>query len=195
MAKPLKSVGQACRAINSAVKSGSIRALNKALTKTKNKLVKDLKDDTGLKSETLSKRILLIKARSKNLKGSINIATKIDVQLSAFSPKEKGVKVPGKRKPGTKGRPKSRTYIGVTVKMGKSARQLVPGGFLRTVRSGKEIILTRTNDTRYPVKAMKSDVLKQSAKARQNEAIQYLQKEFAATNKIEIDAALAKKNK
>lgn len=203
-----KSLGKVARAINKSILTGSKRALSKALTKTKSKLKSDLKSDTGLSAKTLDKRINAIKPKGKILEGSVNVATKFSVQLSEFKPKEKKVKVAGKNKSGQKGRPKGKTFYGVTVKIGKEPRDIVPGGFLRTVSSGKELIFTRKDKSeyslkekvtsffkgsgKYPIRTMKTDILLDSAKKRQSEAREFLKSEFDKANKAEIDTELDK---
>jgi hypothetical protein len=180
-------------AIKESVASGSIRAMNKALTKTKSKVSKDLKSATNLDSKTLKKRVNVIKAKKGKSTGSVGVAVKYGLPLSAFSPKEKKVTLPGRKASGRRGRPKVRTYYGVTVKVGNRPRELVPGGFLRTVRSGKDIVLTRVSKTRYPILEPKTDILRKAAEEIRPSANKYLKQELDNAINLEISDAFNKK--
>ncbi len=166
MSKTVDSLGLVTRAVQNAIFGGTVRAINKAAAKTFTKVKRDLREDTGLTNKVIEKRVLVSKANKNKITASVNVATQFDVQLSEFSPKEKKVSV------------NRRTYYGVTVKVGTEGRQIVPGGFLRTVNSGKQLILSRTSNSRYPIQALKSDIVKVSALARQEENSAYMRTEF-----------------
>jgi Prophage minor tail protein Z (GPZ) len=202
VAKIQSSIGKVARSINGAVKSGSLKAVNKAITATRNKIYKDLRIDTGLSKASLDKRVLTLKANAKKLNASVNIAVKFGVQIAEFKPKEKAVKRDGIKVEGRKGRPKKRTYYGVTAKIGNQPRQLVPGGFLRTVKNGKELVLARkatissdgsytpAKTAPYPTVSLKTDILQVSAEARQQENMSYLRNVYDDNVKIEIEKQL-----
>lgn len=143
------------------IQRGIVRAANKALSKTKTTFVKDLKAATGLKTGTINDRIRVAKARFKDLNGSINLATKVGVQIGEFAPRSKKVDIG------------SKTYYGVTAKIAGS-REFIPGGFLRAVASGKEIVMARratisggayrnVKGAKYPTTLLRTSVLRDIA--------------------------------
>lgn len=185
------SLGKATRKIGQAVATGMIRGLNKAIDKTKTRVIRQLREETGLSSEQVYRRVLPIKAKKGKPNGSINIATKFDISLAYFKPKEKVVKLPSKRTSRGKGRPKNRTFYGTTVKIGNNPRQLVPGGFLRTVKSGKELVLARKGQARYPTVALKTDIFRKVAQKHQVENSEFLKKTVDELTPHEIEFALS----
>lgn len=112
------------------IQRGVVRAANKALAKTKTAFVKDLKDETSLKTTLINKRIRIKRATFKSMYGVIGLAANIGVQIGEFAPRSKKVDVKGK------------TYYGVTAKI-LGSREFIPGGFLRAAGSGKELVLAR----------------------------------------------------
>jgi hypothetical protein len=144
--------GKEARRIQKAILSSSAKALNKALTATNKKVRKELRDATGLSNKALDKRVLMLRPQKGKLNGSINIATKFGVQYAEFSPKEKKLKavVENAYSPnGVAKRAYKMNVMGTTIKVGNQPRQLLPGAFIRTVSSGKEIVLGH-KDTMSP---------------------------------------------
>ena len=169
-----KSLGDASRKIAKAIKAAQVKALNKALTETKQKVLSDLRNDTALTNKALDKRVLVLRPKKGVGLGSINIAVKFGVKLSEFRPLEKMVKGA------------TRAYRGVTIKIGEAGRNLVPGGFLATVKSGKELVLKRIGASRLPTTAPTTDILKRSAISRAPAHKSFLQQAFARWYPIQL---------
>lgn len=175
------------KGLDGAIRTGAIRALNKSLTSAKSKLVKDLRTDTGLKTEDIKARVMALKASNKKLTVSLNMAVKIGVPLRRFDPRPKKVKA-GKR-----------TYEGVTVKIGQLGRQLAPGAFFMG-RNSSFVIgrkLSYTNGVylnkaapRKPTVQLRSSVFVDSAQRRRDEAKRYLIARFEAISQHEIEFSL-----
>ena len=174
-----KTFKAAAQKVKKASEKAKIRALNRALSSGSAQMRKALRQETGLTNRQLKKRIFEKKARTST--AVLSIATKVGIHLGEFKPKVKKVRVPGVVIRGSK--PKPRTYYGVTVKIGKQSRELVPGGWLWTSnRSLKDMVLARkkafdyatgryiprhasaTSDRR-PTTALKSDIVYKVAKA------------------------------
>lgn len=160
------SLGQFARKMAKAVKNGQVGALRKALRKARQKMISDYGKDTSLASKAIRKRVKIIPPKKGVGLGSINVAIAFGVPLGEFKPIVKMVK-------GAK-----RLYEGVTVRMGTLGRAIVPKAWLWTARSGKQIVLQRDKDSRYPISTPKSDLLKESAKRRQEEHKAYLAQAF-----------------
>src|SRR5688572_16620255 len=112
------SFKSALKDIDKAVQRGASRALNKAIAQTKTQVVRQLREDTGLKTEDVKARVRTIKSKPGILGVVLGIATKFGIGLRKFSPKQKAVKTHlGKR-------------YGVTAKVGQASRQLVPNAFI-----------------------------------------------------------------
>lgn len=124
---------KAFKGIDSAIKQGTARALNRALSSSKTKMVRALRQDTGLKTEIISSRIRTKKAKSDSLAVIMGIAIKIGVAISKFGPSIKKVKA--LYSDGSK-----RSRKGVTAKIGKQSRQLVPGAFVLDNKSGMVVV-------------------------------------------------------
>lgn len=195
MAVNNKSLGKVARSVKAAIETGMVRALNKALATTKTKTSRQLRDATGLKTKSLDKRLLALKASKKKPIASINVATKVGVQLSEFSPKEKKIIL------GTKGG-KKKAHYGVTVKIGNQPRQLVPGAFLRAVKSGKALVFVRTQSykdgqyvnpkaPRYGITTPRINVLRVEAERIQVENSKFMKSEVDRLVDREVEFALS----
>jgi hypothetical protein len=185
-------IQKAAEDIQKALNLGTRRALNRAASKANTQMVRAITSDTGLASAFVKKRVRLYKATADRLLASVNVATKVGVNLSEFKPKEVVVKVaPSNAKLSKRGKAKTQAYYGVTVKIGNAPRALVPGGFLRTVGSGKQLILARKGKGRYPTQALRTDVIEQSALANAGDVSAKLGDSFNDELQGQIDYALA----
>jgi hypothetical protein len=187
-----KQFGKVLTGFDKGVKEGSIKALNKSLTFIKTEVVADLKEITGIKSSLLTPRIRTLRANKTVTQAKLQIATKRGISLAEFKPKVVKVPVGGRKKvAGAKGRPKARTFYGVSVKVGRLPRTIVPGGFLRTVRNGKELVLRRKGEGKYPTEALKTTAALDAAQERQNEYNRRMKEKFLRTVDGEIEMTLA----
>lgn len=172
--------------IGSAIQQGTVRALNRALSSTKTELVKNLGADTGLKAALIKTRVLDIKANKNKFSVQLAIATKVGVSLAEFSPREKVVNVvhPGHTLP--------TRHVGVTVAVGGN-RDLVPGGFLWTAPSGKQLVLARKSTTKYPVVTLRSNAFTDAAQARVAETESTLRSNFEDQVVAQVEYAVQAK--
>lgn len=120
------------------INTATYRSLNKTYSKINTKFKKEIRTSTGLPLKFLNKRFKVKKASKTNFSGYVSMGTKFGISLDNFKPKVKIIKK-SKRK-----------YQGVTVKIGKGAREIVQGGFIATVKSGKSLILVRKGKERSP---------------------------------------------
>lgn len=180
--------------IAKAINLGTKRALNRAAAKANTQMSQKIRDDSGLASAFIKKRLRVYKATNAKMMSSVNVATKQGVHLSEFKPKVVAVRVVPKNATISKrGRAKPKTYYGVTVKIGTQPRGLVPGGFLRTVASGKTLVLARKGDKPYPTVALKTDVIERSALANSDAVAKAMSDSFNDQLQSQIDYALATK--
>lgn len=205
MAKSVdKLIGKVARDIKSAVNTGSYRAINRAVDSTKSKLAKELREDTGLPAAKIKKRLLGVKANSKKLVGAVAIATKVGIPIKDLKAKEVKVKVPGLARKGKTGRPKSRTYYGVSAKIGKQPRQLVPGAFFLKGKTGEAVIgrkqafnakgeYINRKAPKYKTTTLRATLVMDSAVARRADAEKHMRDTFEKNIDHEIDFALSKK--
>lgn len=147
---------KAFKGIGDAIQQGTTRALNRALSSTATELTKNLGQKTGLKASVIKSRVLQVKANKNKPSIQIAIATKVGVSLAEFSPLPKVVRVvhPGNTHP--------TRHVGVTVRIAGS-RTLVPGGWLWTAPSGKQLVLARKAGAQYPVVSLRTNVFKEAA--------------------------------
>lgn len=178
---------KAFKGIDSAIKQGTARALNRALSSTKTKVVRHLREETGLKTDVVKTRTRSRKAKAERLDAILGIAVKYDVALTKFSPKEKIVrKVP-------KGGTRKRAYKGATVKVGKGARQLAPGAFLMQGKTVDGVVIQRKGEARNPLKAPKTKVFTEAAKAIDKPAQQHMRDTFDKIVAHEINYSVQRK--
>lgn len=181
-------IGDVAKKFNKTILRGHSRAINKALAQTKTKVFKELRDETGLKTKSLNNRLLLIKSNIKTLAGSLNLATKIGVQITEFSPRPVKVKVNGK------------TYYGVSAKI-LGSREFIPGGFLRAVKSGKEIVMARKATisggtyrnvlgNKYPTALLRTNVLRDIFNKNITENKEFLAKTYKRIVNREVEYSL-----
>lgn len=185
-----KSIRSAIKGIDKAVQVGTARALNRALDNVRTKLAKDLRQDTGLKSERIKRRLLTRKASPEKLRSAINVAIKVGIALREFDPKEKIV------------RRNKRAYNGITVKIGRAPRQLVPGAFPLVGKTGEAVLIrklsytkagyTRPDAPKYPLAQPRYDI-GPAAKGRARFAMKDFQEAFDKRVSHEIQFALKKR--
>lgn len=195
----MASIKSQLKGIDKAIIQGSVRALNRALSSAKTQLVRNLKEDTGLKTDKVNSRVFPIKANNNKLLASLNVAVKFGVPLRQFSPKQKTVRV----KHSTGGR--ARAHYGVTVKLGKQNRQLVPGAFLLDNKAGLIVVgrkgafrgpnydYVNRRAARKPLVQLRTTIFQDSAHARKAEATKYMQQVFDKNINHEIEFAISKK--
>lgn len=205
-----KSIGQASRTVNSAVKKGSIRALNRAGTSARAEMARLLRQDTGLKKKDIDPRVAKMRATKTtsstgSYKATVLILTKMGIPLDKFKPRRKTVTIPGIRKPGQRGRPKSRKRVGVTVKLPGQSRELIPGAFYQQVGNGYEMVLARKDaldasgkytgkkTERYKTVRLRAKVVLPSAKAHAPKVLKHMKEVFDKNISHEIDFAVKQK--
>jgi hypothetical protein len=183
---------KAFKGIDGAIKQGSARALNRALSATKTKMVRALREDTGLKTEVIKTRTWGKKAKVDYLDITLGIAIKFAIALSKFSPAAKRVKsiTRGLRQ-------------GVTAKVGKGGRQLVPGAFTLDNSKGLAVVGRKAaysatgeyvnSSTQSTLKSIKTEVFTDSAKANEADAKAYMRDTFEKIVAHEIDYAIQSK--
>lgn len=178
---------KAFKDIDQAIKQGTTRALNRALSSAKTQLVKNIGQDTGLKASLIKERVLDIKANSKKQNVQLAIAIKVGVSLSEFSPSTKKVEVVHT------GHTKATTHYGVSVKAA-GGRQLVPGGFLWNA-SGKKLVLGRSDPSNNTstLATLRSNAFKDSATARRDETQRFLEKQFEDAIVDQLEYAIKSK--
>ena len=120
-----------------AVNKAFAHSANGAITQTRTFILKAL-TEAGIKRKYAAAQIYAKRATPDFLNASLRDKGK-RIPLSAFSPRSKMVKTSrGKR-------------TGVTVQIG-GVRELVPGGFLMTTKSGRVGIFQRIGQSRLPIK-------------------------------------------
>jgi hypothetical protein len=174
---------KAFRGIDSAIQQGTARALNRALSSTKTKVTRQLREETALKTDIITARLRAKKAKANQLGAILAIAVKFDVPLTKFSPKAKSVKV-GKRR-----------YDGVTVKVGKQPRQLAPKAFFLQGKSVDGVVIARKGEAKNPLIQPKSDAFRKSAQAAQEPATKHMADTFEKNVGHEIEFAVSRKFK
>jgi len=174
-------LGNVSRKIQRAIRTSQLNALKRAIRLTRSKVSKDLRKDTKLNSKALNKRMRVLMPKAGRTLGEISIATTFGVALRYFKPLVKMVK-------GAK-----RMFEGVSINIGEAGRNLVPGAWLATVKNGQQLVLKRKGKARYPTEEPRSDILKNSALARQNEHKAYLAQVFKENYPIDLGDELKKK--
>jgi hypothetical protein len=178
---------KAFRGIDAAIKQGTARALNRALSSTKTRAVRQLREETGLKTDVIAERMRARKATQKRLDAIIAIATKVGVALSRFSPKAKNVRVV------PKGGLTKRTYEGVTVKIGKQPRQLAPGAFFLKGKRTDGVVIQRKGLSKYPTFLPRVPIYGEVAAAHREENARHMRDTFEKNVAHEIDYAIQRK--
>jgi len=184
----------ALKGVDKAIKVGTQRALNRALSQSKTKMVRSLREDTGLKTDVVKSRTRAKKARGNSLDVILRIAIQFAISLSKFGPKAK--KVRAQYKDGTK-----RARTGATAKIGRAPRQLVPGAFI--LKRGDGVAVGRADaynaqgeyvdsTTQGKLVNLKTKAFTESAKANEAPVTKLMMDTFNRIVGHEIDFAIQK---
>ncbi len=190
-----QSIQRQLRGMDKAVRTGTVRALNKALASTKSKVIKELRSETGLKTEVIKTRVMGLKANADKMTVSVNIATKVGVALRHFSPSQKKVRV--KHRTGGK----ARLHYGVSIRLGTQGRVLAPGAFFigkNGIVVGRKAAYTSgsytTNITpRKPLIQLRTNVFLDSARGMKDTNSKYLGDRFNTVVTHEINYAVSQR--
>lgn len=130
-----------------ALAGASKRTVNKAFSHSANVTISSSRTfilkalaESGLKRKIGAAALYFSKSTPETLTASLKDRGR-KIPLAAFSPKSKKVKTARGRR------------IGVTILIGGN-RELVPGGFLATLKSGKVGVFQRVGSERLPIKQM-----------------------------------------
>jgi hypothetical protein len=178
---------KAFRGIDAAIKQGTARALNRALSSTKTKVVRQLREETGLKTDIITERMRARKANQSRLDAIIAIATKVGVALGRFNARPKTVRV------APRGAPKKRSYEGVSVKIGKQPRQLAPGAFFLKGKRTDGVVIQRKGLSKYPTFLPRVPIYGEVAAAHREENARHMRDTFEKNVAHEIDYAIQRK--
>jgi hypothetical protein len=196
LAKLSSEFRKALNGVDTAIKTGTARALNRALSTAKSQMVKKLREDTGLKTDVINTRTLAVKANVNHLSAILKIAVKFGIALSKFGPSAR--KVIAKYSDGTK-----RARQGVTAKIGKQARQLVPGAFLLDNKRGLAVVGRKAaydengqyvdSKTQGKLVNLKTTIFTEAAVRNQAEVQKVMNQAFIDRVDHEIDYAIQQK--
>lgn len=167
-----KNLTEATKDVDNAVKTGVKRALNRTLSSTKTYISKQIRSEIGLKSKDVNARLKLNKPQTgfkkkHSFSANVSIAMMAYLPMRVFSPRAKKLK--------TKKGPR----VGVTVKIGKLGRFLVPNAFL--MMKGIAIVAMRIGKKRYPTKQVFTEVWQETVTTQYGSYRRYAQETF---NKI-----------
>lgn len=124
------------------IRGAGAKALNKTMTQLRTEVAEELAKEQQLNPTFIRKRISLFKASAQRLAAYMNVRGELlGVPLIAFRPRKKQVK-------STKGK-----RTGVTVVI-DGTRQLVPGAFIASMKSGRRGIYHRVMESSLPIKEM-----------------------------------------
>jgi hypothetical protein len=183
MATLFSSITKAMKGVDNAVKLGTQRAINRSITSTRSLVNKTIRQETGLKSEYVSRRLILNKTQKGltspySFRANVSIATRTALALRLFNPKPKRVR-------------SNRGYrLGVTVKVGKQARALQPKSFMFTLRNGVNIVAERKGSNRSPIKQSFTFIWQDTVERNYPMFNRFLQSEFDRIVGREIDYAV-----
>jgi hypothetical protein len=133
-----------------AVDKASVRAANRTMSSVRTRVQRYLSDKLGVARKDIIKRLFIRSAAALNREASLSFLGK-GIPMISLGARVKTVKTArGKRK-------------GVTALVGGS-RQLIPGAFIATMKSGKAGVFQRKGDGRLPIRELFSmgayDILK-----------------------------------
>lgn len=176
------------KGVDNAVALGCKRALNRSIQSTKTYISKSLRSELSLPSDVVRKRLIANKV-AKGVKdpyafrANVAIAMKRLFPMRFFKPKQKQVRTGrGKR-------------IGVTTKIGKAARTLVPNAFLITLKNGTPVVAQRKGKERTPTREVYTTVWQKTVIEKLNEYKNFLRNNFKKIVGQQIDYALSQKDK
>lgn len=181
------------KGVSRGILTGVKRAIRKSATSTRNVVRRELRKSLGLSSKRINKRVLVNKPASgltgrHSLKGGVAVATQFFMPMRYFKPKSKIVRT------NVKGVKRKVKRIGVTVKIGRKPRELVPGAFLMNV-NGTTIVAKRKTSKRKPTKEVITKALQNNLSERGNEFNKVLNKRFEKIVEHEIDFAVTQQIK
>ena len=187
MAKVYKSIGQAMKGVDNAIALGCKRAMNRSISSTKTYISKSLRNELSLPNAIVSKRLKLNKV-AKGIKdpyafrANVAIAMKRLFPMRFFKPKSKKVKT-------SRG-----IRIGVTTKIGKAARTLVPKAFMIMLKNGVPVVAQRKGKERTPTREVYTEAWQRTVTDKLKEYKSFLQNNFKRIVGQQIDFALSKKD-
>jgi len=191
---------KALRGVDSAIKQGTARALNRASSSARTKIARVMREETGLKTEHVKARMRGSRAKVDSLGVVIGLAVKFGVAINRLGAKTK--RVLARYPDGTK-----RARTGVTVKVGRQARELAPGAFAIERPGGVAVVgrqsqfsgdlakTYRQSPIQGSLVKLKSDVFREQAEANQKSFTTHLHETFNRIVGHEIEFAVAKKFK
>lgn len=177
------------KGVNRGILIGTKRALNKAAKSTRTFVRRELRRDVGVSSKRINDRVLMNRTEKglrgrHSLKASVSIATKKFMPMRYFKPKTKVVKttLQGKKKGKV-------TRYGVTVKIGRGRREIVPGAFLMDMRNGL-VVAKRKGPKQFPTTELFTKVLQESVKDNNKTFNKTLNQRFQKIVEHEIEFAV-----
>lgn len=130
-----------------------LRSLNRTITSVRTHVAREITDQTGIKRKDIMPRLFIHRAERGNRSAALKSLGR-GVPLIMFGART--VKVKSGSGGFSRGHAKYR--LGVTGLV-KGQRQLIPGAFMATMRSGKEGVWERKGDARLPIRQLfSSDV-------------------------------------
>jgi hypothetical protein len=183
------SIARKLRGVDKALKSATNRALNRAVSSARSKLMQGLRAGTGLPTKDLKSRVKMLRASSKRQDVALLVGTKVGIPLRKFRAKAKSMRVTHRNR---KGRTK---HYGATVKIGQGGRQLAPEGFLMNTPSGTPVVAKRKvqSDPRSKTAELRTKVFAEVAEATKGDVAKHMQDTFEKNVSHEIEYALKKK--
>jgi hypothetical protein len=192
-----KTFKGALKGVDKALKNAQSRALNRALSQAQTKLSKQLREETGLKTDTVKSRIRAKKSKVNSLSVVIGIATKFGIAVNKFSNSTR--RVLARYKDGSK-----RARTGVSARIGKTPRSILPGAFQLNGK-GNAIVgrkLAYDSDGKYinstiqgKLTTIRTKIFSDVAKQSQASITTFLRKTFLDRINHEIEFALKNKFK
>lgn len=176
------------KGVNRGILTGTKRALSRASMSTRTFIRKELRKSVGVEAKRINNRVLVNKPEKgllgrHSLKTSVAVATKRFMPMRYFKPKQRVVKT------SMVGVKKKVKRYGVTVKIGRGRREIVPGAFIMDMPKGM-IVAKRKGKAAYPTRELFTKVLQESVADRGSEFTKNLQQNFEKKVQAEIDFAV-----
>lgn len=165
----------AFRNINKAVNLSVNQALKKAGASTKVQIARMVNDETGLPVAKAKKRVKVFKPTSDGI--IVSIATSIDIAAHVFNTGKFKVKT------------RVGDRYGAYYKINGSRQDLPKGAFLtniNTLDTTKKLVLTRTGDSRYPVKTVTTPIFVKTINRNLNELKEFMHDSFSKNFKAQL---------
>lgn len=181
------------KGLSKGILTGVKRAIRKSATSTRTVVRRELRKSLGLSSKRINKRVLLNKPASgltgrHSLKGGVAVATQFFMPMRYFKPKSKIVRTT------VKGVKRKVKRIGVTTKIGKRPRMLVPNAFIMEVK-GNTIVAERKTSRRKPTKEVFTKVFQTEVEKNSRPFQKILNNKFTKIVNNEIDFAVTQRLK